>query len=205
VSVYDTAFEEGEENDYSARTSWGIFWHEEQPDPELAKLPAWKRKHLEVTGRWCAILLEGWKDKVEFPELRKLAVEHYKKFNPDRVLVEKKSSGHSLIQELRRAGVPVSPVKADISKLARANAAAVVLEGGCIWYLDRKWADTVIEDCATATFQRGSPGNDIGDTCVHAWRYLRRTYHIDATGDRRDEDTEDDDQPTPQPQGRRLF
>ena len=202
VSVYDTAFEQGEEDDFTARTSWGIFWHEEVPDEaEQKKLPKWKRKPLE--GRYCAILLERFKDKPEFPELRRLAKAHYLEYRPDRVLVEKKASGHSLIQELRRGGIPVGALKADKSKLARAHAAAVVLEDGCIWYMDRKWSDEVIEDCATATFLKGSPGNDIGDTCVHAWNFLRRTFHLTTKGDRKDED-DDDDQPPPKPQ-RRLF
>lgn len=203
VSVYDTAFEEGEEDDYTARTSWGIFWHEEEPDPEDLKLPKWKRK--PAGGRHCVILLERFKDKVEFPELRKLAKEHYRQFKPDRVLVEKKASGHSLIHELRRNSVPVMPLKADISKLARAHAAAVVLEDGCVWYMDRKWAEEVIEDCATATFQKGSPGNDVGDTCVHAWNFLRRMYHLTTKGEQKEKD-EEDDAPPPQPERKgRLF
>ena len=106
VSVYDTAFEEEEVNDYSARTTWGVFWHEEDRESILKMA----NQHKVIpTGRYCCILLERWKDRVAFPDLRELADKHYKEYLPDRVLIEKKASGHSLIQEMRRNSVPVSP------------------------------------------------------------------------------------------------
>lgn len=193
ISVYDTAFEEGEENDFTARTSWGIFLHEEdappgQPGPLK---PGEKYRKPPPRERYCAILLERYKDKPDFPTLRREARRHFDEFQPDMVLVEKKASGHSLIQELRRNKVPVLPLKADASKLARAHAASAVLEDGCVWYMDRAWAEEVIEDCAMATFQKGSPGNDVGDTCVYAWLHLRKNFRIDLKGERDDEDDED--------------
>lgn len=191
ISVYDTAMEEGEQNDYSARTSWGVFWFEEPPKPETFQVvrKPWERP--PVGGRYCCMLLEGWQEKIDFPELRKLAKTHYNDLQPDRVLVEKKVSGISLIQELRRAGVPVYGIAADKSKLARAHAAAVVLEDGCVFYPDRRWAETVIERCASATFKKGDPGNDMPDTCVHAWNFLRKQFHLQHSEDPVD-DPEDD-------------
>ncbi|MCR4332534.1 MAG: phage terminase large subunit, partial [Sulfuricaulis sp.] len=194
VSVYDTAFEEGEENDYTARTSWGVFWHEEERPVEIQALQA-KLGKPPVSGRYCCILLERFKDKVEFPELRRLAVKHYQEWKPDRVLVEKKASGHSLIQELRRAKVPVHALKADKSKLARAHAAGTVLESGCVFYMDRRWAEEVMDECEA--FPAGEH-DDIVDTCVHAWNWLRKTFHLQL----RDEEDEDEVvDPTP----RRLY
>lgn len=194
ISVYDTAFEPDEQADYTARTTWGIFWLE-RPPPETMpervqpmtrrKLP---RPPPPPAGQYCAILLERYKGKPTFPELRRLAKEHYDLFRPDRVLVEKKASGHSLIQELRRKDVPVKALMADKSKLARAHAASAVLEQGAIWYMDRPWALEVIEDCARATFIKGDPGNDVPDTCVYGWLYLRRTFHLQLA----DEDDEDE-------------
>ena len=188
ISVYDTAFEETETADFTARTTWGVFWHEEPPPEQSGEKRRW------AGGRHCCILLEAYEDKVEFPELRRLAKKHYLEYKPDRVMVEKKASGHSLIQELRRAGVPVKAVKADISKLARANAASVVLEDGCVWYMDRKWAEEVIDKCAAATFLRGSPGCDTPDTAVHAWLVLRRQFHLNTKDDPDDDDSEEQQQ-----------
>ena len=194
VSVYDTAFEEGEENDYTARTTWGVFWHEEERPAEIQALQKQLGKP-PISGRYCCILLERFKDKVEFPELRTLAVKHYKEWKPDRLLVEKKASGHSLLQELRRAKVPVAAIKADRSKLARAHAASAVLEQGCVFYMDRRWSEEVMDECEA--FPAGEH-DDIVDTCVHAWNWLRRTFHLQL----RDEDDEDD---VPNPVPRRLY
>lgn len=203
VSVYDTAFEQGEEDDYSARTTWGVFEFEEPPP--AGATPQERAKH-HARPRMCAILLEAWEDKVEFPELRKLAVEHYFR-NPlrlqiDRVMVEKKVSGHSLIQELRRAGVPVMGIPAKESKLLRAHAAAVVFEDGCMFYPDKRWAEDVVEKCAAASFMKGDPGNDTPDCCVHAANWLRKTYHLTTKGDAPDPDDEPEDRQQERP---RLF
>ena len=208
VSVYDTAMEEGEEDDYSARTTWGVFEHEEPP-PEGAT-PEQRKRHLRKP-RMCAILLEAWEDKVEFPELRRLAADHYfrntlggkgARLQIDRVMVEKKVSGHGLIQELRRAGAPVMGLPAKESKLLRAHAAAVVFEDGCMFYPDTRWAEQVVEKCAAATFMRGDPGNDTPDTVVHAANWLRKTYHLTTKGDAPDPDDEPQDDRHERP---RLF
>jgi len=197
ISVYDTAFEEGEENDFTARTTWGIFYHEDPPtEPVAPRKPGEPYRKPLPPGRYCAVLLERFKDRVEFPELRRLAKQHYDEFRPDRVLIEKKSSGHSLLQELRRNQVPVAALKADASKLARAHAASPVLEDGCVFVMCNRhgqildWAQDVIDDCASATFQKGSPGNDLGDTCVYAWLHLRNNFRLEMKGE-----NEDDDQP----------
>jgi len=188
ISVYDTAFEEGEQDDYSARTTWGIFWHEERPPSEGGPVKS-NPVGRGVNGRYCAILLERWKKRVEFPKLRTEARQHYKLYQPDLILIEKKASGHSLIQELRRWSIPVRAAKADSSKLARAHAASIVLEQGCVWIMDRPWAHEVLEECAAATFIKGSPGNDIPDTCVYAWLHLRKGFHL-----RLPEEVEEDDE-----------
>lgn len=179
IQVYDTAFEEGEANDYSARTTWGIFMHNDVREVSGHKI---------ALTRACAMLLEHWMDKVEFPILKREAIEAYKKWKPDLVLVEKKASGHSLIQELRRK-LPVRRVEADRSKLSRAYAAQIVLEDGCAWYpASKRWPLEVIDMCARATFLKGDPGNDIPDTVVHALNWLRRKYHLQLADDEQPED-----------------
>ena len=113
LQFYDTAFEETEVADYSARTTWGVF-----REPK--------------TGMHAVILLERMRERLNFPELREEAYDAYLEYEPDRVLVEKKASGHSLIQELRRRGVPVSPLKAEKSKFVRAHSASIVLDQGLV-------------------------------------------------------------------------
>ena len=168
LQSYDTAFEEGETNDYSARTTWGVF---KRPDD----------------GKHAVVLLERMKKRLSFPELRDEAYESYLEYQPDRVLIEKKASGHSLIQELRRKGVPISPMKARDSKLARAHAASIVLEQGCVYYMDRQWAEEVMQECAEFP---NAKHDDIVDTCTHAWIWLRKGFHLQLA----DEPDEDDDE-----------
>ena len=200
MQVYDTAFEVGEEDDYSARTTWGIFKYEE---PKQGDKPDDPRKTMHRGTRMCALLLEAWQDRVDFPTLRKLAQDNYfrnpLKLKIDAVLIEKKASGHSLIQELQRAGVPVRGIKAVESKLLRAHAASEAFQDGCVFYPDRRWAEDVVERCAAASFIKGDPGNDMPDTVVHAVNRLRSTYRLQL----RDEQDEDDE-PT-EPTKRRLY
>jgi predicted phage terminase large subunit-like protein len=169
IQVYDTAFEEDESADYSARTTWGIF-----------RRPS--------DGKHACILLERYRKRVSFPELRDEAWASYKEFEPDRVLIEKKASGHSLIQEMRRKGVPIVPLKVKDSKLARAHAASIVLEQGCVYYMDRSWAEEVIQECAE--FPNGK-NDDVLDTAVHAWLFLRRSFHLQLSDEPDDEDPTD--------------
>lgn len=155
LQVYDTAFEEKEVSDYSVRLTWGLFRRED--------------------GMLACILLERMRQRLAFPDLRENAYEAYQEYQPDRVLIEKKASGHSLIQELRRRGVPVSPLEAKGSKFTRAHAASVVLEQGLVYYMPRKWADEIIDECAAFP---NSPHDDAVDAAVHTWLYLRRMFHL---------------------------
>ena len=183
LSVYDTALEEEEANDYSARTTWGIFYHEDVKMPERDHNNIVEMHRPHGLGRYHAILLERWEERVDFPALRKLAKTNYEKFKQDRILVEKKASGHSLIHELRRYGVPVSGVKKGRreSKLAMYNIAVLPFEQGCVWYpAGRKWAESVIDHCADLPY---GEHDDIGDTVAIAMRFLRNTFHLQLPGE----------------------
>lgn len=176
IQVYDTAFEEKEESDYSARTTWGLFMHY----PER-----WNEAEGRVVQATesvvCCLLLERWKDRVSMPKLRKEAKDAALVYSPDRILVEKKASGHSLVQELRAANLPVTAIKVGTKdKVARAHFAAVPLEGGRVYYVPRKWATEVIGDCAK--FPRKGH-NDIPDTVVMALSYARRKQMRDLPDD----------------------
>lgn len=169
IQCYDTAFEEGEENDYSARTTWGVFRHPED-------------------GRYCVLLMSRMKERLTFPDLLDLALEDYRLEKPDRVLVEKRASGHSLIQEFRKRGVPVKAVPPKgKSKVVRAHAASVMFEQGCVFYPEgRKWAEEVVD--GVCAFPNG-PDDDVEDTVFYAINWLRRTYYLEAPDDEEDEPT----------------
>lgn len=180
IQSYDTAFEEEEENDFSARTTWGVFEWEEYLDPKLPWTAAYKGQK-----RLCLILLERMNKRLAFPDLRTNATKAAELWKPDRILIEKKSSGHSLAQELRRARLPVARIKVQDSKFVRAHAGALILERGCVWYVKRKWADEVIEQCAE--FPTGEH-DDLTDSVTMALLWLRKHWSADFT----DEDDNDD-------------
>ena len=74
IQSYDTAFLKKESADYSAITTWGVFRPDQDSPPNL-------------------ILLDAVKDRLEFPELRKKAMEQYRYWNPETVIIESKASG----------------------------------------------------------------------------------------------------------------
>lgn len=172
LQIYDTAFEEAEENDYSARTTWGVFvYTPEKMHPATGQLVREKEKR-------CAILLDAWHAKVPFPDLRRGAMKAYDDWHPDWVLIEKKASGHSLIQELRKSGVPVKGIDPKgKDKILRAHISSAPLEQGCVfWVPGHNDAVDVIEECAK--FPVGQY-DDYVDTVVILLAFLRRMGSIE--------------------------
>jgi predicted phage terminase large subunit-like protein len=130
IMSLDAAQEANNRADYNALTVWGVFFNEE-------------------TNNFAIILLNAIKKRMEYPELKKLALEEYRQWEPDAFMVEKKSNGAVLYQELRRMGIPVAeftPGKGQ-DKIARVNAVSTLFEGGVVFAPDRRWAKEVIEEC----------------------------------------------------------
>ena len=127
-----------------------------------------------------------WYDRVPYPELRTLAQEAYDEWQPDAVLIEKKASGQSLLQDLRMAGVPVLEYNPDRDKEARAHASSALLEDGRIYFpASKKWAKDLIDICAA--FPAGD-NDDIVDTCTQAWLRLRKGWFISHSTDYEDDE-----------------
>ena len=172
IQIYDTAFEEREENDYSARTTWGVFTHAaERLDPVTGQIKRLPEKR-------CVILLEAWRDKVPFPDLRREAMRAVDDWDPDYVLIEKKASGHSLIQELRQSGVRVKAVDPKgKDKTLRAHLSSAPLENGCVyWVPGHTEGYDVIEECAKFPV---AVNDDYTDTVVMILAWLRRMGSIE--------------------------
>jgi predicted phage terminase large subunit-like protein len=135
IQSWDTAFLKTQRSDYSACTTWGIFY---RTDSTGAQIPN-------------VILLDAYKEKLEFPELKQIAYDKYWEYEPDQLVVEKKASGAPLIFELRAMGLPVTeftPSRGS-DKIARVNAITDLFASGVVWYPPTKWADDVIEECAS--------------------------------------------------------
>ena len=160
LQSWDTAFESKESSSFSARTTWGVFRHK---------------------GAMCAIVLEAYWGKPSYPDLRKLAQEAYEEWEPDTVLIEKKASGQSLIQDLRMAGVPVLAYSPDRDKIARAHASSALLEDGRIYYpSDKRWAKELIEIISAFP---AHPNDDVVDCTTQAWLRLRKGWFLEHSTD----------------------
>lgn len=182
IQVYDTALEEDEEADYSARTTWGIFAHRESEKDEKTG------RTKDGRQRICAIMLDMMEQKLEFPDLRAEVISSYHEFMPDYVLVEKKASGHGLVHELKRKNIPVKAIKLTDGgdKVARVRTSSLMLEKGCIFYVSRKWSMHVID--RAAKFPSGAH-KDLVDTLSIAWQYMRRHSDLQLPDDDSDSET----------------
>jgi predicted phage terminase large subunit-like protein len=168
IQSWDTAFETKTNSDYSACTTWGVFYNEFENDkPQV-------------------ILLDAFKDRMAFPELKAIALKHYKEWEPDAFVVEKKAAGAPLIQELRAMGIAVdefSPSRGN-DKIVRLNAVSDLFASGSVWAPDSRWAREVIEE--VASFPNGEH-DDYVDTTSQALLRFRRGGFIRLDSDEQDD------------------
>ena len=152
IQSYDTAFSKKESADYSAITTWGIFYPDEGTETHICLLDVEK-------GRW------------DFPELKRVAMENIKYWDPELVLIEAKASGTPLIHELRRFGVyatAFSPNRGQ-DKHVRVNTVAPIFESGQVWRTDNDFAIELMEECAA--FPYGEHDDLVDATTLALLRY----------------------------------
>ena len=167
IQSYDTAFMKKETADFSAITTWGVFYENEDSGPQL-------------------ILLDAIKERLEFPELKRRALEQYYYWRPDTVIVESKASGLPLTYELRKSGIPVvnfTPSKGN-DKHSRVNAVAPLFESGQIWAPEHRFAEEVIEECAAFPY---GDNDDLVDSMTQALMRFRQGGFIEHPEDYIDE------------------
>ena len=170
LQSWDTAFEKTQRADYSAQTTWGVFYHPDDNGVDQANI----------------ILLNGARDRVEFPTLKQWAIDEYKEWDPDSVIIEKKASGAPLIYEMRAMGIPVqefTPTRGN-DKISRLNAVADIFASGRVWAPATRWAEEVIDE--VAEFPAGSH-DDFVDTVSMAMHRFRRGGYISTALDAEEE------------------
>jgi len=168
IQSWDTAFTKNERSDYSACTTWGVFYKDEV-EPNI-------------------ILLDAVEDRLEFPELKQKAYDKYKEWEPDACIVEAKAAGSPLIFELRRMGIPVSeytPVRGN-DKFVRINSVTDLFRSGKVWAPHKRWADEVIEQMAAFP---NSPHDDLVDSTTQALIRFRQGGFVRLDTDEADEQT----------------
>ena len=163
IQSYDTAFSKRETADFSAITTWGVFYPIEGEGPHLILLDSKK-------GRW------------DFPELKQLAFDQWKFWDPDTVIVEAKASGLPLTHELRNVGIPAvnfTPSKGN-DKLTRVHSVSPLFEAGMVWAPDEAFAEELIEE--VAAFPNGEY-DDLVDSMTQALMRYRQGNFIQLPTD----------------------
>jgi predicted phage terminase large subunit-like protein len=168
IQSWDTAHEKKTVNDYSACTTWGVWYNEEDNmNPNV-------------------ILLDAYKERLEFPALKKKAYEMYQEYEPDTCLIEKKAAGAPLIQELRWMGLSVSeysPGKGQ-DKISRLNSVADLFASGKVWAPETRWAEELVDE--VASFPSGEH-DDLVDSMTLALMRFRQGGFLRLPTDEPDE------------------
>ena len=153
LQTWDTAFEKHSRADYSAGTTWGIFYpNEDRGNPNI-------------------ILLNVYKKRVEYPDLKKDVLQEYNYYEPDGVLIEKKASGAPLIYDLRAMGVPVqeyTPSRGQ-DKIARVNSISDIIASGKVWVPQTRWAEELVDELAA--FPSGEHDDLVDATTLALMRF----------------------------------
>ncbi len=141
VQAVESAFKEGVGSDYSVIAPWG------------------------TDGR-SYYLVDLWRDRVQYPELRRAVQDQYARWRPDAMLVEDKASGRSVIQELRReTNLPIVAVPTKGSKQNRADTVATLFEAGKVWLPEyASWVAEWIEE--HVAFPRATHDDQVDTTSM---------------------------------------
>jgi predicted phage terminase large subunit-like protein len=168
IITLDAAAETHNRADFTAITTWGVFFNEEVDEYHI-------------------ILLNSIKERYEFPELKRKAMAEWDEWEPDAFIVEKKSAGTALYQEMRRMGIPVqeyTPHRGSGYKLARLNSVSDIVSSGMVWVPETRWAEELVEEIAAFPF---ASNDDLVDATVMALMRFRQGGFIRLPSDMKDE------------------
>jgi len=166
IQSWDTALTKGTRSDYSACTTWGVFYDSDADGKKRTNI----------------ILLNAFQDKLEFPELKQKALEEYKYWKPDSCIIEAKAAGAPLVFEMRRMGIPIqdyTPSRGN-DKIARVNAVSDIFASGFVYAPPLRWAEEVIEQFASFP---NSDHDDLVDSSTQALLRFRQGGFISTQSD----------------------
>lgn len=170
IQSWDTAFLKSQRADFSACTTWGVFYKDSESGIRQTNI----------------ILLDAFKERLEFPELKARAFRTWEKWKPDAFIVEGKAAGMPLIFELRQMGIPVqeyTPSRGN-DKVSRVNAVSDLFASGIVWRPNKRFAEEVIEEFAS--FPIGEH-DDLVDSSTQALLRFRQGGFIPLVSDEEQE------------------
>lgn len=142
--VADTAHSKTKYADYSVITVWRV-----------------------LNGRY--YLLDLWRKKVEYPQLKEKMKEMYSRWRPYTLYVERKASGLDIIPDLMEAGIPCRPLKALGTKYERISLILPKIESGLL-YLPKGayWLREFISECEAFRADEKHKNDDMVDCLAYA-------------------------------------
>jgi predicted phage terminase large subunit-like protein len=156
LQSWDTANKSGELNDFSVCTTWGVF-----------------------EGKY--YLLHVYREKLIYPDLKRMVIQLKNQYAPHKVLIEDKASGTQLIQDLRREGhLQVTPYEAppQMDKILRLHSRSALIEAGkLILPASAPW---LVEYERELMGFPGAKFDDQVDSTVQALDYMSKYSSVDA-------------------------
>jgi predicted phage terminase large subunit-like protein len=156
IQSWDTAHRKTQRSDFSVCSTWGV-WRDSQDRANI-------------------LLIDLWRDRVEFPELKKKAIELYNRWKPDSCIIEGKAAGDALIQEMRHMGIPIksyTPSRGE-DKMVRVNSVADLFASGMVWAPNKEFADEVIEEFAD--FPYGAHDDMVDSSTLALMRFRQGNF-----------------------------
>jgi predicted phage terminase large subunit-like protein len=151
VFSWDTASKGAEHNDPSVCTVWGVAHN-------------------------LYYLLDVYRERVEYPALTRAAYNMAAKWEPDTVLIEDKSSGQALIQDLRNeTAQPVIAIMPEGDKLARMMRVSSAIEAGAC-YLPETAPWLIDFENELASFPNGSHDDQVDSVSQFLTHMKERAY-----------------------------
>lgn len=151
VQSWDTASKSGQLNDYSVCTTWAV---------------CRERRYL----------VDVYRQRLEYPELKRAVRAQRDKYRPAEILIEDASAGIQLIQDLKREGVggikPVKP-RPRLDKRMRLNLVLAEIEAGEVFLPTRApWLQDYLKELLTFP---GCKHDDQVDSTTQALEHLKNS------------------------------
>lgn len=182
IASLDTAFSTSTQADYSVIQIWGVF----------------KQKRVDSEGIerdiQCLTLIDQERGKWEYPDLVRKCAKVEEEYVPDTWLIEKKASGQSLIQDLRRRGYFVVEYTPDKDKVSRVIAATPFIEDKRIYVpMHLVWVQDFIDECKAFAGKKSDKDDQV-DAMSQAIIWLRDSHYLNYEGEVSLEELEDERQ-----------
>lgn len=170
VHCWDTAYKPGQYNDPSVLTSWVAAGEDRGRPPGF-------------------YLADLFREKLTVPDVRRRIIEFAERDRPAAILIEDKSSGQGLIQDLRGSTtLPIIAISPEGDKVSRALRIAPLVEAGRV-YLPERAPWLLDYELELTLFPTKGVHDDQVDSTTQALEWMAahasRAYSVHATGEAR--------------------